>query len=149
MRLHTTSETISFAKELETKSAEFYNDLSMKYAKDQDIFGTFAEENKKNIVQSERTYYGVISDAIEGCFAFDIEPEMYKFAIKLPENGSYSDAINGAVEIEQKMAKFYSDAAQQSKSLMADIPRVFAMIAKKRDTRISRLSSLLKDESSQ
>ena len=45
MILHTCSETISFAKELENKSAKFYEELAQKYAKDKDVFLSFAKEN--------------------------------------------------------------------------------------------------------
>ncbi len=72
MKLHTTSEVISFTKKLENESAKFYEDVCHKYAQDEGIFLSFAKENGKNVLQIERTYYGVITDAIEGCFAFDV-----------------------------------------------------------------------------
>jgi len=100
-------------------------------------------KNGKNIVQIERAYYGVISDAIEGCFAFNIDPDDYAFKTELPEKTSYSDALGKAIEMEEKIIKFYSDAAEQSKSLMADVPRAFVMVAKKRSNRKPRLESLL------
>jgi hypothetical protein len=45
--------------------------------------------------------------------------------------------------MEDKIIKFYSDAAQQSKSLMADVPRVFMMVAKKRGNRRAKLERLV------
>jgi rubrerythrin len=56
---------------------------------------------------------------------------------------SYSNALNKAIEMEEQILKFYSDAAEQSKSLMADVPRAFMMIAKKRSGRIAKLRALL------
>ncbi len=143
MKLHTASETISFAKKLENESAKFYEDLCQKYARDDDIFLSLAEENRKNIAQTERAYYGVITDAIEGCFAFDVETDEYTFETELADNASYADALSQAIEIEEKIIKFYSDAAEQSSSLMADVPRAFKMIAKKRRNREEKLRSLL------
>jgi rubrerythrin len=143
MKLHTASETISFAKKLENESAEFYKDLCQKYAKDEDTLLSFAEENGKNIVQIERAYYGVITDAIEGCFAFDVETDEHTFETELAENASYADALGKALEMEEKIIKFYSDATEQSSSLMADVPRAFKMIAKKRKNRELKLRSLL------
>jgi rubrerythrin len=143
MILHTASETISFAKKLENESAEFYKELCRKYARDQEILLSFAEENGKNITQVERAYYGVITDAIEGCFAFDVETDKYTFGTKLADNASYSDALGQALEMEEKITEFYSDAAEQSNSLMADVPRAFKMIAKKRKNREPKLRSLL------
>jgi len=142
MKLQTASATISFALKLEDESAKLYEDLSKRYTKDEDVWLSFAKENRKNAVQIERAYYGVITDAIEGCFAFDIEPEVYAVENTLAENASYYDALGKAVEIEEKIGKFYSDAAEQSKSLMADVPRVFMMIAKKRNVRVAKLRSL-------
>jgi len=145
MILHTASETISFAKKLENESAKFYEDLSQRYAKEEELFISLSKENEKNVTQIERAYYGVISDAIEGCFAFDINPDEYIFETSLPEDASYSDTLNKAIEIEEKIIKFYSDAAEQSKSLMADVPRTFTIVAKKRNNRVTKLKSLLGD----
>ena len=146
MKLHTASETISFAKKLENESIKFYQDLSQRYAKDEDVFLSFVKENGKNVVQIERAYYGVITDAIEGCFAFDIETDKYVLETALAEEVRYADALGRAVEMEEKIVRFYSDGAEQSKSLMADVPRAFAIIAKKRSSRSPKLRSLLDKE---
>jgi rubrerythrin len=142
MKLQTASSVISFAKELEGKSAEFYEDLAQRYADGKDAFLSFANENKKNVVQIERAYYGVISDAIEGCFAFNVESDDYGLETTLAGNASYSQALSRAVEIEEAMVKFYSEAAEQSKSLMADVPRAFMLVVRKRSQRIEKLRSL-------
>ncbi|MFC1916278.1 hypothetical protein ACFLW4_06290 [Chloroflexota bacterium] len=141
MKLNTASEVISFARELEEDSAKFYDDLAQRYAKDGETWLSFAKENKKNIVQIERAYYGVITDALEGCFAFDINRDEYAFQAELPEKASYAEALGRAIEMEKKIKKFYLDAAEQSKSLMADVPRALAMIARKRDSRIATYES--------
>lgn len=146
MELHTASEVISFAKRLENESANFYRDLSARYTRAKDGFLSFAQENGKNVVQIERAYYGVITDAIEGCFAFNINPDKYTFETELAENTSYSDALDKAAEIERRIANFYSDAAEQSKSLMADVPRTFMLIVKKRKNREPKIMSLLGSE---
>ena len=142
MELNTASATISFAKKLEDESAKFYQDLAQRYAEGKDTFLSFAKENGKNVVQIERTYYGVISDAIEGCFSFNIESDAYTVETTLAENASYSEALDKAIELEEKIGRFYSDAAEQSKSLMADVPRAFMLVAKKRDNRVAKLRSL-------
>jgi len=143
MELHTASQVISLAKELESESASFYKDLSRKYAKDESIFLSFAKENERNTAQINKTYYGAITDAIEGCFTFNINPENYTFDTELAEQASHSAALEKALEIEQKMVKFYLDAAEQSKSLMADVTRTFNLIAGKRGDRKAKLRSLL------
>ncbi len=143
MRLHTASETISFAKELEEKLAKFYEDLAKRYSKNEDILLSYAKENKKYITQIQRAYYSVITDAIEGGYAFDLDPNEYTLDTELPEKASYSDALDKAVEIEENMIKFYTVAAEQSMSLMADVPRNFKIVARKRSNRISKLKSIV------
>jgi len=146
MEINTASAAISFAKKLEEDCAKFYEDLSQRYLKGTDVFLSFVKENQKNVVQIERAYYGVITDAIEGCFAFNMNPDEYMLKTELAGEASYSGALDKAVEIEKKMIKFYSDAAEQSKSLMADVPRAFTLIARKREGRESKLKSLLDEE---
>lgn len=143
MIINTCSGAMSLAKELENESAKFYQNLSERFTKDKDLFLSFVKENGAYITQVERAYYGVITDAIEGCFAFNLNPEEYALKTNLGENESYSDLVKRAIEIEEKILKFYSDAAEQSKSLMADVPRAFKMVVKKRNHRPSTLKSLL------
>jgi len=142
MKLQTASSCISFAKGLEEQSAKFYQGLSQRYAEGEDIFLSFAMKNKKNGVQIERVYYEVITDAIEGCFAFEIDSGEYEIDTSLEDKASYADALAKAIDIEEKMKGFYEDAAEQSKSLMADVPRVFVRIATKRGERIAKLEAL-------
>jgi len=142
MKLQTASAVISFTKKLEEDSAQFYESLAQRYTNDREVLLSFAKENRKNVVLTERAYYGVITDALEGCYSFQINADEYAFETKLAENASYDVALNKAIEMEEKIIKFYSDAAEQSKSLLADIPRAFAMIAKKRNIRSSKLKSL-------
>ncbi len=144
MILHTASEGITFARKLENDSAEFYENLAQRNAEDAETFLSFAGENKKNIVQVERAYYGVITDAIEGCFAFNIDPDDYTLKTAVPDGTGYTDVLSQALEIEKTIIKFYTDAAEQSRSLMADVPRAFTIIARKRGNRLEKLDSLLR-----
>ncbi len=54
-----------------------------------------------------------------------------------------SDAAGEAIRIEENLLKFYQTAAEQSKHLMADVPRSFTLVAKKRNERIPKLKALL------
>jgi len=146
MRLHTASESITFAKKLENDSANFYEGLAQRYGKDTQTFLSFARENKKYIAQIERTYYEAITDAIEGCFTFDIDPNDYTFKIMILEGVSYIEILNQAVQTENTIMKFYMDIANQSRGLMVDISRVFAMVARKREERSPKLRLLIENE---
>ena len=140
--LQTTSEVLSFGRKLEEDLAGFYEELSRRYGKDKDIWLEFASENRKYIAQVERAYYGVISDAIEGCFAFELDPDKYNFTAKLNDTASYAEALKKTIEIEEKMVSFYTDAAAQSKALMADVPRALALVARKRENRRAVIGSI-------
>ncbi len=143
MELHTASELITLVKKIESESARLYEDLSQRYGKDADVLLSFAKENGKNIVQIERAYYEVISDALEGCFAFNINPDDYALEAKLAEGVSYPDALKKALEMEKTIIAFYAQAVEQSSSLMADVSRAFTIVARKRKNRIPKLESLL------
>jgi len=66
---------------------------------------------------------------------------------ELPENVSYAEALKQALAVEEKMQQFYTDAAEQSKSLMADVPRTFTLLTNKRGKRIELLKSLIANAS--
>lgn len=143
MIINTCSEAMSLAKDLENKSAQFYRHLSDQFPQHKELFLSFVKENENYITQIDRAYYGVITDAFEGCFAFNMDPETYVFRTELTEKASHSDVLERAIEIEEKIIKFYTEAAEQSKSLMADVPRAFKMVAKKRGNRLSTLKTLI------
>ena len=145
--LHTASEVISLARNLENESAKFYEDISILHKQNKDVFLGYSKENVKNVKRIERAYYGTISDAFEGTFAFNIEEKNYTFETGLAKNSEYADTLNKALSIEKLIARFYSDAAGQSQSLMADVPRVFKLMASERAERIERLESILKSAS--
>jgi rubrerythrin len=142
--LHTASEIISLARKLENESAKFYEELSGLNNNDEAIFLSFSSENKKNVTQIERAYYGTISDAIEGRFAFNLEADEYNFETGISTSSGYAGSLGSAINIENLIIRFYSDAATQSQTLMADMPRIFKLVARRRAERIKKLESLLK-----
>ncbi len=143
MIIHTASEGISLVKKLESESAAFYESIAKEHPQGSETFLSLARENKKNITQVERAYYGVITDAIEGCYAFNIETDNYVPDLSLPPGTGYAEVVERAKKMEEKIIRCYREAAEQSGSLMADVPRVFTLIARKRQSRLARLEALL------
>jgi rubrerythrin len=143
MGISTCSGAISLSRELENESAKFYQEMSKRFEKDKDVFLTFVKENAKYVTQIERAYYGVITDAIEGCYAFDLNPEDYQVKPTPSKDASYPNALKEALAMEEKILQFYHVAAEQSKHLMADVPRNFTLVAKKRSERVPKLRALL------
>ena len=85
----------------------------------------------------------MITDAIEGCFSFKgLDTDNYIFNQKVSTDASYSNVLESAIEMEEKIQKFFLDSAEMSKSLLADIHRLFERIAQKRDNRKIQLESI-------
>ncbi|MBI4329726.1 MAG: hypothetical protein HY673_00410 [Chloroflexi bacterium] len=142
MRLHTASETINFAERLENESADFYADLSRSHKQLEDVFRSFAAENKKNVQEVKRAYYEVITDAIEGGFAFDVETDNYSMSPILGSSTDLPEALKKALRLEELIARFYRESAAQAAALLCDVPRAFLKVAKRREGRIARLDTM-------
>ena len=94
MRLNTCSEGISYARELEQASAALYEEAAAQYPEVADTLRGYAAANKKNVSNVERAYYGVITDAIEGCFAFDLESDDHALNVDLPQETGCAAALS-------------------------------------------------------
>jgi rubrerythrin len=142
MKLNTASQVISLARQLEEDGAAFYESLAGQYAKVSEVLLGFSRENKKNIMRVERAYFGGITDALEGTFTFDMDPEEYTVHLGRIQTNSYTIALGAAIEMERKTAMFYDRAAEQSKTLLADVPRAFLTMGKLRDERCQKLEEM-------
>lgn len=143
MRLKTASEIVKFAGELEEKSANFYEKMAERFPERKDIFLSFAKENRKCKKMVQRAYSEVVSDALETGFSFEgMESGKYLIETNFSQNDNVRLLLNKALEMEKKIQKFYLDAAEKSKSLLADVPRVFERIGKKREERKHKIKDL-------
>ena len=142
MKLCTASETLSFIRELEEKAAQFYEALAERFPENADNFLSFAKDNRKFNKQIQMAYQSVITDAIEGCYAFNLESDDYAFETDLPDDASLKDAARKALEVEDKIIECYNVGTRQSESLLADVPRNFKIVVKKRKNRLETLKSL-------
>ena len=144
MKLCTASETLSFIREeLEEKAAKFYEDMAGRFPENADDFLSFAKDNRKYNKQIQMAYQSVITDAIEGCYAFDLESDHYTFDTDLPDNASLAEAATKALAIEEKILECYTVGADQSGPLLADVPRNFKIVIRKRNGRLEKLKSLV------
>ncbi|MCD6307205.1 MAG: hypothetical protein B1H11_01960 [Desulfobacteraceae bacterium 4484_190.1] len=142
MNLRTASETLSFIRELEEKAASFYEELAEKFPENKEDFLAFAKENRKFNKQVQMAYQSVITDAIEGCYAFDLETDDYALDTNLPSTAGLAEAAEKALGMEEKITACYTLGAEQSGSLLADVPRNFKMVVKKRNNRLEKLKSM-------
>jgi uncharacterized membrane-anchored protein YhcB (DUF1043 family) len=139
MKLQTASETISYLRESEESAAQLYEKLAERFPEDADLLNELATNCRKYIKQIQRSYQSVISDAIEGCFAFTLETGDYPLQATVDEDERKA-ALAKVKELEEAFESVYTVAAKQSESLMADVPRQLKLVARKRRKGIERLS---------
>ena len=143
MKLNTMAAVMSFVSKIENDSASFYKNYAEKYPELESTFLSWNKENSKFEKNVKRTYFGVITDTLESNYAFQgLDTDDYNFETQLPENVDFSEAVKKARVIEETIKNFYLKAAQLSDGLMADIPRLFRKIAKKREERCQSLDTL-------
>ncbi|OPX38488.1 MAG: hypothetical protein B1H12_02270 [Desulfobacteraceae bacterium 4484_190.2] len=143
MKLNTMAAVMSFVSKIENDSASFYRNYAEQYPELESIFLSWNKENAKFEKNIKRTYFGVITDTLESNYAFQgLDTDDYNFETQLPEDIDSPEAVKKACEIEEAIKNFYIKAAQLSDGHMADIPRLFRKIAKKREERCQSLESL-------
>jgi len=142
MKLNTMAGVMTFVSKIENDSASFYRNYAKNYPELESTFMSWNKENSKFEKNIKRTYFGVITDTLESNYAFQgLDTDDYNFETQLPENADSSEAAKKARDIEETIMNFYLKAAQLSDGLMADIPRLFRKIAKKREERCRSLES--------
>jgi hypothetical protein len=139
MLLHTASEVISLLRVWENEAAEYYQRLAVD-SNAKDDLTAFAKENRRFVLQVQQAYNNIISDALEGGFAFNIETSDYEFA--LPPAPPLADTIAKMVDVEEQLERLYTTASQQARALLPDVARAMAVIARKRTARIEKLKTL-------
>ncbi len=140
----TASAIMSFTERLEDDSSAFYEKLAKRFDEGKELFLGFAKDSRKNKTHLVRTYQETISDALEATFSFEgLELTDYDFETVLAKDISFKEALEKALEIEEKSSKLYSQIAKQAQSLLATIPGAFSRVAKKRIARIEILQLML------
>ena len=142
----TLADALKFGMELEESIREFYEELSEREDLADEVkavFSEFAEESSE--------YWDYLDDkhrdacrsdmdmgALEPMSGMDIED--YELDVGLDPESESQDAVKAAIEAEKKASKFYVDIGEETDYISA---RETKKIADKRDSRISKLESLL------
>ena len=143
MKLSTMAGVMSFVSKIENDSSFFYKTCSEKYPELENKFLSWSKENNKFEKNIKRTYFGVITDTLESNYAFQgLDTDDYDVDMQLPVDVDASEATKKACEIEETIRHFYLKAAQLSEGHLADIPRLFRKIARKREERCQSLETL-------
>ena len=140
----TASAIISFAQKLEDEASQFYAMMAEKTPEARETLLVFAKEGQKNKTLINRTYQETISDALETGFSFkNIVLNDYLTEINLKKDVTPSENLKIALIFEQKAVNFYLTVAEQSKSLLATIPRAFMKVAETRKNRIEKIQKII------
>jgi len=142
MILYTASAVVGYARQLEEEGALYYTEAADAHEGQREKFLALAKENRRNATQVQTVYYGVISDALEGGFSFNLDTVDYEPQPGMPDADGLAATASQALIMEEIVIRFYADAAEQSRSLLADIPRLFTSLVKKRQSRAVFLSDL-------
>jgi hypothetical protein len=108
------------------------------------MFLSFAKANKKNESRVRSAYYNVVTDALETNFSFRGLPSDFTIP-ELPEDIPVVNILTISMDMEQHIQDFYLKAAEQSESLLADVPVAMRRVAKSRDQRKVGIKSLLEE----
>jgi hypothetical protein len=142
LELRTVACGISFITAIERDSSEFYEKWGNRHEESKAAFLGFAKENVKNVKNIKRSYFGVVSDALEINFCF----KGLEAKVEIPSLGddaSPSEILKASISLEDAIRGFYGEASECSKGLLADVPRAMARVSKAREARIERLQSML------
>lgn len=144
MQLRTTSETLSFIKDKEHQLIEMYILIKNRFPEfdTTGLLSTSIKEIKGYIQELDRSYYSVITDALEGCFGFDLTAETYSTDADISKDHNCKECLQKVINAEKTLLALYKDAADQSASLLADVPRAMRIIYRKRTSRLEKINAL-------
>ena len=109
MELSTASAAIRFAKQLEDESRQVYERVAERYPDWEGTLAPFIRDNKRNVGSIDRTYIGVVSDALDTQFAFEgIDTDDYEIVTDLPDSLDQIVAVLAANE--ETILAFYRAA---------------------------------------
>ena len=143
MKLNTMAAVMNFISRIESTSSALYLTCAERYPQLKGKFVPLATENQKFEKMVQQKYFGVITDAIEASFSFELlDTDDYNLDAVLPENATLLEVLRRALEIERTIIAFYLKTAEVSTGLMADMPRAFRKIAATRKERCLALEAL-------
>ena len=144
MQLETAAAVITYISQIEQETAELYRMWADRHAGLKNAFVSFAKENSKFEKNVKRAYYSAVSDALETGFSFKgLTGDTNMSSIE--DNTSAVEVVHAFIETESTIYSFYLKASELSKSLLSDMSRAMARVAKSRKARLEKLESLQKE----
>jgi hypothetical protein len=137
MELKTASSVVNCIVSLEADCASLYSQCAARFADLKPLFEKLAKGNAKFAKRIKKVYYSSVTDALETNFSFEgLEADI---VIPGKPPASAQEALAMLLGVENKIQAFYSNAAEQSQVLLADVPKAMQRVAMERKKRIAEL----------
>ena len=138
--LQTTSQLLSKHQAIEEKMADLFNSLAEKYPAQVQVFEKLAKDSLRHRDMALRAYREGVTDAFEvGFLANPLNPDDY--VLREPEGGISEDAGTMISNMEV-VIRFCVDAANNSSTLLPDVPETFMRLVKRKKRSIEKMKEL-------
>jgi transcriptional regulator of met regulon len=139
--LQTTSQLLSKHQDIEEKMADLSNSLAEKHPAHAQVFEKLAKDSLRHRDMALRAYREGVTDAFEvGFLANPLNPDEY--VLKEPE-GSISEDAGTMISNMEIVIRFCVDAANNSSTLLPDVPETFMRLVKRKKRSIENLERLV------
>ena len=139
--LQTTSQLLSYHKQLEEKQATIYQNLAQRYPQHSDVFERLAKDSLRHRDMAQRAYREGVTDAFEvGFLANPLATEDY---VLVESDGDIKTDVVTMISNEEIIIRFCMDAASSSSKLLPDVPETFERLVKRKKRGIERLEELI------
>jgi rubrerythrin len=142
VELKTAASVISYVTQVERESSAFYEKWADRHEELRETFLAFSKENFKNEKIIKRSYFSVVSDALETNFCFrGLETNIEMPSLR--HDTSLTEILKATMALEDEIKGFYEKAADSSSRLLADVPGAMRKIARSRVGRMEKLNSMM------
>ena len=137
---------IKFALELERVAGQFYQQAAEQkpWQRHALTFSSFASESAKREARLERLRRENINEILLEPI-LGLEEANYRISADAARVTSFSQLIGRALDMEEKVGRFYSDSASKAKSILAEASRILEKLGSQNALRKQKLKSLSLD----
>lgn len=132
---------LNFAEKVEKGDLEFYRQASQNPATGphQELFETFVKESKKHVSLVQRTRRENVTEMILEPVR-DFVRDGYQLNVEDADGMEISAMLAGAIAIENRAIRYYSDAAHKIRAL-PEVSRALKTLAKKHTKRLVKIEA--------
>lgn len=139
--LQTTSQLLSQHQAIEEKQAKLYKELAKKHPEQAHVFEKLAKDSLRHRDMALRAYREGVTDAFEvGFLANPLNPDDY--VLKEPM-GDLSEDAGIMISNMEVVIRFCVDAANNTSTLLPDVPETFERLVKRKKRGIEPLKEIV------